>query len=247
MLLVQSQALWGSGLTTRGLSLRFFLRFLSEDSAGVTEFSLLGCASPFRLMTSCTAGSKNFFEIDAQTADRIGKTDEQHRLPDAAKQIDDLGRLGAQIDVTSVEQEVVIAAILYEIREARVQFIREEAKYSAYLLQGDAASTKLFNDENVDQVLCGIDAKATETLRHDDTTLIPPLQLTGGDPGQRRNLARAETPFGHRGQRLSKHFVAEMFEDIFALRRAAVNEFRMGAVNSTYSWPEWFAAQIRSA
>src|ERR1700757_3768120 len=92
---------------------------------------------------------------------------------------------------------MVFAIAGHQIRETHVQLIPEQTQDAAHLSKRNAAPAQLSNDQDVHKVGCRIDAVAAVPLGNYDAPLVPPLKLPGADPGQIKNVARAEEVFQH--------------------------------------------------
>src|SRR5579862_954495 len=102
-------------------------------------------------------------------------------------------------------------------------FFAEEAQHTAYLLQRNMPTAKLFDDENFDQVSGRIDAVAAVSPRHNDALFIPPLQLARCDASQVENIAGGEAVCQHKAADDLKHFGREMFDAILNPAMPGVN------------------------
>ncbi len=121
--------------------------------------------------------------VSIEPSHHIGEADEKDRLLGIPHQVEYLVRICLEIDLIAVEQQMMFALALDQVRETRAQPGSQEPQHAPHLLQRNFPPAQLFDCKYVDEIGAGVDAPASFPARDDDLALVPPLQLTRSDAG----------------------------------------------------------------
>ena len=123
----------------------------------------------------------------------------QQRLPGRLQQVVERAGIGPRVDVQLVDQQRDRSVVTERLEEPDAEVLSEGCQDLADPLRREPAASQLGERRQlveVDRRVAPLGEAARRGwlrghARRQKLTRVPPLQLSGGQPGQRRHLARA--------------------------------------------------------
>src|SRR5437763_1124792 len=95
----------------------------------------------------------------------------------------------------AVGEQVILGGAGDGLCQSLTELALQEADDFTDPLQWEAATAQLANDGDLGQIVHGINTAVAPSLRDDNATLVPPLQLARRNAGEGDDIARCEDRF----------------------------------------------------
>src|SRR5579863_6115751 len=124
------------------------------------------------------------YDLSAHLTDRVAEAHSQNGLTGILQDVHDLPRRSFQVKMLAVGEQMNIGVAADDLGQAFAEFALQETHHFADGLQREAFAFEFADHRDFIDVLHGIEAAMSLTLRLDDSALVPPLKLAGADAGQ---------------------------------------------------------------
>src|SRR5271169_4513122 len=94
--------------------------------------------------------------------------------------------------MSAVGEKVILGRCTNRSRQAGTEFLLQEPNHFAHALEREAPPAKLADDRHGDEFVPTIDTPVSLAAGRYNAPLVPPLQLAGGDSGQRDYVVGCE-------------------------------------------------------
>lgn len=144
-------------------------------------------------------------------ADFVAETNVEQGLPGILKKIDDRAGRSTKKEMSAIGQQVVLGRGADGGSEIGAEFLLQKANDFADALERKSASAELADHRHRDQFVPVVDAAMALVARRNNTALVPPLELAGGDAGKGDDIVGAELLL-HLSPALPKQKLLIMFQ-----------------------------------